>query len=235
MNRPQLFLLHFAGGNSYSFGLLTSVLKEFQTFSPELPGRGKRFHEDLLHDFDLAAADIYKQISRQISSDRFIIYGHSMGAYLALRVTNMLEKTGRRPAYLVVSGNAGPAVSNRKSVHTLAEKEFIQELESLGGMPVELKENRELYELFEPILRADFEVVEKRKMEHEPPVSVPLYAIMGSQEEDAGKIASWGKFTRSEFNYEILEGDHFFIHKHPQRMADIIRECYRKSAFIPNK
>jgi len=33
----------------------------------------------------------------RLTGPEFLIYGHSMGAYLTLRVTNMLEKAGRYP------------------------------------------------------------------------------------------------------------------------------------------
>jgi external thioesterase TEII len=73
---------------------MISFLREFDVIPLELPGRGRRMVEDLLKDFDMAAEDIYNQLTAKLSSDRFLIYGHSMGAYLALRVANMLEKAG---------------------------------------------------------------------------------------------------------------------------------------------
>src|SRR5579859_5869614 len=101
MMKPKLFLLHFAGGNCYSFQFMSSLLNEFDVISPELPGRGKRMKEELLKDFELAALDIYEQVAKQNGASRFMIYGHSMGAYLALRVSRMLEMEGKPPAYLI--------------------------------------------------------------------------------------------------------------------------------------
>ena len=226
MNKPQLFLLHFAGGNYYSFHFLLPLLQDFHVFPIELPGRGKRIHEGLLTDFDKAAQDIYAQIMKNLTTSGFLIYGHSMGAYLALRVVNILEKKGRSPACLIVSGNAGPGIGKEKFTYLLGHQEFISKLESLGGVPSELMENKELFNFFEPILRADFEVAEKNGLKDEPAVNAPLYAIMGSDEEQVDQISNWGKFTRSGFSYEILSGDHFFIHRHPERISNIIKEFY---------
>jgi surfactin synthase thioesterase subunit len=86
----------------------------------------------------------------------------------------------------------------------------------------------DLFAFFEPILRADFEAAEASGLEQKPPIAAPLYALMGSEEENVDQIANWGRFTRSEFRSEILEGNHFFIHKHPQRMADILKGCYER-------
>jgi external thioesterase TEII len=234
MRKSQLFLLHFAGGNCYSFQFMEPLLRDFELTPLELPGRGRRIRESLLKDFDVAAQDIYHQIIRKLHSSCFLIYGHSMGAYLALRVANMLEKDGKIPAYIIVSGNAGPGIKSdkRKDLHLLPHKEFIEELEGLGGVPPEVIKNEELFAFFEPILRADFEISEKNEIAREPATSASLYAIMGSREEKVDQITNWGRFTKSDFNYEILEGNHFFIHKHPQRIAAIIKNCGDKVTLL---
>ena len=229
MKKTQLFLLHFAGGSNYSFQFLTPLLPEFEVISLELPGRGKRMREPLLNNFDEAATDLYKQILARLTTAPFLIYGHSMGAYLTLRVTNMLEKAGRYPAGIVVSGNAGPGIkrAGKKMRYLLDRRELLEELKQLGGLPPQLAENEELFSVFEPILRADFEITERNEIEHETAVQASLYAIMGSLEEDVADINNWSRFTSSHFKAEILEGDHFFIHKHPQRLAGIIHAFYR--------
>ncbi len=221
----QLFLLHFAGGNCYSYDFIKGSLKDFNLFVLELPGRGRRLNENLLKDFDLAAHDIYRQLTQKLNSSPFFIYGHSMGAYLALRVSKMLEKSGTSPAYIIVSGNAGPGIGDGKKRYLMNHEDFVGELRKLGGVPDELIENQELFKYFDPILRADFEITEKNELGNEPAVNVPLYAIMGSREEKVDEISNWGRFTRSRFNYEVLEGDHFFIYKHPERIAGLIKEC----------
>jgi len=226
MKKAQLFLLHFAGGNSYSFQFMAAYLKDFEVISLELPGRGRRMGEDLLRDFDLAALDLYDQVVRQLNSPDFLIYGHSMGAYLGLRVSSMLEEAGRPPAYLFVSGNAGPGIREGKNRHMLEREEFIGELKRLGGIPKEFFEDNELFELFEPILRADFEIAERNDIKDEPAIAAPLFAMMGDQEENVEEIANWGRYTQSQYRYEILEGDHFFIHKHAGRVAHIIKYNY---------
>jgi external thioesterase TEII len=234
MTKPQLFLMHFAGGNCYSFQGMVSLLKDFDVIALELPGRGRRMEEPLLKDFDLAALDFYSQIIKKLTSSQFLIYGHSMGAYLALRVTNMLEKAGKFPAYLFVSGNPGPGVGDRKKRYLMEHEEFVEELKKMGGVPDEFLGNTELFDFFEPILRADFEVSEKNEMKMEPAMSCPLYAIMGSGEEKVEEISNWARFTRSRFNYKILEGDHFFIYKHVPEMVDIIRHSYMNIHLVEN-
>lgn len=236
MKKPQLFLLHFAGGSCYSFQFLMPLLSDFEVLSLELPGRGKRFNESLLNDFDEAATDLYEQIIANLVNTQFLIYGHSMGAYLTLRIANMLEKAGKYPAGIIVSGNAGPGVRNpaKRIRYLLDRPAFIEELKLLGGIPPEVIENQELFSFFEPVLRADFEIAERNELEQEPAIEAPLFAMMGSQEEDVELINNWSGFTKSCFSTEVLEGDHFFIYRHPERIASIINAFTRASLSASN-
>lgn len=228
MKQPQIFFIHFAGGNRYSYRFLEPGLFDFEMIPVELPGRGARMKEPLLKDFDAAAQDLYQQITARLNTPQFLICGHSMGAYLTLRVTNLLEQAGKYPTGIIVSGNAGPGIEDpeKKIRYQLPRGEFIEELKRLGGLPQEVIDHEELFGIFEPILRADFEIVERNELANEPPVQAPLYAMMGDQEDYVADIDNWSRFTRSRFKKQVLEGDHFFIFKHPDRMAEIISTFY---------
>lgn len=228
MNKTQLFLLHYAGGNRYSFRFMFDFLKDFEVVPLELPGRGGRTEEHLLTDFDQAAVDCCQQIVARLKSLQYVIYGHSMGAYLGLRITGMMEKRRRPPAYLIVSGNPGPGIDAEKQRHLLGREEFIEELKKLGGVPQEVIEHEELLEFILPTLRADFEVAGRNGMELEPPVNTPIHALMGDNEEYVEEISNWGRFTRGRFDYETMQGGHFFIFDHPARLAETIRHTYEK-------
>ncbi|MEN5057169.1 thioesterase II family protein [Sphingobacterium kitahiroshimense] len=221
-------MIHFAGGNIYSFQDMISHFNMFEVIPLELPGRGKRIGEGLVREFDLAAMDLYDQIAKKLNGQKFSIFGHSMGAYLGLRISNMLEKAGELPDYLIVSGNPGPGIINNRYRYLMDEDMFIKELASLGGMPDGFLENDELFEFYEPILRADFEIAENNKVEREPPINAPILAIMGSREEKVSEISNWRRFTTSRFNFEILEGGHFFIHKQTTKVARLIEGYHSK-------
>ena len=227
MKKCQLVILHFGGGNYYSFQFLTSRLSEFHVLTPELPGRGRRHGEPLLTDFELAAADLYQQVDKWLNGAPFMLYGHSMGAYLGLRLANLLEDSGRAPACLVVSGNPGPGVLKGKGRYKMDKEAFVRELEFLGGVPQEVLENDELFGFFEPILRADFEVAERNLLNNERAAGAPIVALMGSLEPQTESISNWKRFTRGSFRSEIWEGDHFFIYNHADGLAALLKTCGR--------
>ncbi|MEM8510613.1 MAG: alpha/beta fold hydrolase [Bacteroidota bacterium] len=230
MKKPQLFLLHFAGGSSSSFQFMIPLLKNFSVFTLELPGRGFRIDESLKKNFYHAAEDINNQILSRLDGSNFIIYGHSMGANLGLKVTELLEKANKPPTYLFVSGSDGPTLKSKKR-YLLNNDDLKKELEKFGGVPPEVLESEDFLDFYLPILRADFEVAEKDTYV-ELIVDTPIYAMMGKDEEDVDNIENWTNFTKSTFNYRLFEGGHFFIFNHSKEIVRIITETYYARIFV---
>ncbi|MCL9807008.1 alpha/beta fold hydrolase [Flavobacterium amniphilum] len=227
----QLFLLHFAGGNQYSFEFLKKEITNVNFIPLELPGRGKRHREELFKDKNQAIEDYFNQIKSLRNGEPYIIYGHSMGATLGLSVAAKLEAIDDSPELLVVTGNAGPGVKNRKDFlyHELDDQRFKEELIELGGIPAEVTDNDELFNYFSPIIRADFECLEKDPFSEEGlKLKTPVYALMGSDEENSDVIENWKNFTVNSFTHEILDGNHFFIHNHAEKLANIFTNQFYK-------
>jgi external thioesterase TEII len=229
MQKPQLFLLHFAGGNCYSFQFLFPLLHEFEVIALELPGRGKRMTERLLTNFAAAAEDTYQQILKKRNAAPCLMYGHSMGAYLGLKVSEMLEKVLMPVDYLIVSGNPGPGIKDPKMRYRMEQNLFIEELKIMGGIPSLFFEDKELMDFFLPILRADFEIAEKNELKRDIVLNCPVFAMMGTEEEDGNKISNWANYTRSHFDYRLLKGGHFFINDHAYELAAAIKDCYKQT------
>ncbi|WP_299314967.1 thioesterase domain-containing protein [uncultured Aquimarina sp.] len=228
MKKPQLFLLHFAGGNCYSYQFMIPFIDEFIVIPLELPGRGNRINESLKRDLNSAAEDICNQILKKLNGSHFMIYGHSLGAILALKVTSMLEGLNRYPSYLFASGDEGPSVNEEKKRYLLDDEGLIQELIKFGGISTEIIESKEFLDYYLPILRADFEIAGKITNSYSV-INTPIFSMMGDMEEDVGEISNWEKFTKSFFEYKIFKGGHFFIYDYPEEIVEIISKSYHKS------
>jgi external thioesterase TEII len=220
----QLYLLHFAGGNLYSFQFLRPFTPIGYSFCPiELPGRGRRINAPLLFSERDATADLVNQIRAMRNSKPYVIFGHSMGASLAIRVAKLMEAINDAPMRLVLAGNAGPGTSDKKERSTMNDSELKDELLTLGGVANEVLTNDELFDYFAPIIRADFSLLENaEELSEDFRVGIPITAIMGDAEDTADKIENWGRFTSKEFTFQLLKGNHFFIHDHPSKMMEII-------------
>jgi external thioesterase TEII len=221
----QVFLLHFAGGNSYSFNFLKPfVPKDFEFHLIELPGRGKRINEKLLSAESEAIDDLLNQINKLRNDKPYIIFGHSLGAHLGLRVTKKMEELGDYPKQLIVAGNAGPGTGDEDKYRSTMDDDVLkEELLGLGGIPNEILENEELFSFFSRILRSDFKIVEEcEPLGTEFKVNTPIVAVMGDKEETSEEIENWKKFTSGTFKPYLLSGNHFFIRDHPAELVRII-------------
>ena len=108
----------------------------------------------------------------------------------------------------------------------MPKEEFISELKILGGAENEFLEDDELFSFFEPMIRADFEIVEKESdLDIGTKISTPIYACMGDEEKFCDQIQNWRKYTSSGFRSRLFKGNHFFIYNHAQEIAKIIKQC----------
>lgn len=230
MKKKQLFMLHFAGGNIYSFDFLESFFIDFEMISIELPGRGKRFKEKLITSYANSVHDMYKQICDRLNGEDFIIYGHSLGASLALGIADMLEKDNKFSQCVIVSGNAGPGIEREKNRSSLGRNDFITMLKELGGLSKELLENEELLDFVLPILRSDFKIVEGDFFINDIIIESPIIAIMGDEETHVNKISNWEKHTKSSFKSYVLKGNHFFIYNNARELVDIFKASYHETS-----
>ncbi len=225
MLQVDLICLPFAGGNKYSYvpyqhllpsGLCMKVL--------ELPGRGDRYHETLLTDIESMVGDLYAQLQKEIRGP-YAIFGHSMGAILSyLLLKRIVADRLPQPRHLFVSGSRGPAVKRRlPQYHKLPKDQFVERLRTLGGCPEEILVNKEIMDLYEPILRADFQAIETYEYQAGKPLSIPTTVLLGTEDEvtlEDGE--AWQQQTNFKIQLNQFSGDHFFIFKHREKVLQIV-------------
>jgi surfactin synthase thioesterase subunit len=226
MSKKNLFTIPFAGGNKFSFKEYDAFLKDdFNVYPLELSGRGERFSEELMTDIYAVRDDLFKQIEDKLDKE-YVIYGHSLGGMLAYLLTLLIEeKKLRRPLKLVISGRANPSVKPKTIKHTSSKEVFIQNLKKLGGMPVKFFEHSELFDLFEPVLRADFQLIECFHFNEKRKLKSKLSILYGKDDSFLLEEAlEWEQFTDVKpFNFKEFEGNHFFIYNHIASVCQIIK------------
>lgn len=117
------------------------------------------------------------------------------------------------PVHLIVSAARAPHIPEPSPLHHLPEDEFIRELQRFSGTPDTILKNKELMDIYIPVLRADFAIEEAYDFREEPPVNVPVTAVYGTDDNEVPKavMGPWRRHTTSSFNLIRMEGGHFFI------------------------
>ncbi len=145
----------------------------------------------------------------------FAFFGHSLGALVGFEVARELRRQyDVYPVRLFVSSGHAPQIPRRGlPIQALPEREFLEELHSLNGTPIELLAHRELMEIMLPILRADFALYEDYVYVPDFPLNCPIMAFGGLEDRKVSHrdLEAWRDQTSVAFSLRMFPGDHFFL------------------------
>lgn len=228
MQRIKLFLFPHAGGNKYSFQQMKAQLPEFIEYHPlELPGRGARFGEPLLDDFDLVVEDYYAQIKNKLTGP-YLFFGHSMGTVAGyLLILKLMQNKQNLPLHFFVSGRGAPNLKSDKVRHLMTAAEFREDMQDLGGVPIEVLDSEMFSEIFQPMLMADFKALETLQILDMPKIEVPITVFGGKQDHGSPleEMLGWQEVAKKPIESHFFEGGHFFLMKYFDKISSIIEEA----------
>jgi medium-chain acyl-[acyl-carrier-protein] hydrolase len=210
----RLFCFPYAGGGASVFrGWANGLPGSVEVCPVQIPGRETRFREPAFTRLRPLIEALAESLRPHLDRP-FALFGHSLGALVAFELTRHLQREGApEPAHLFVAGCGAPRARGQEPfLHTLPAAEFWKELRRLGGTPAEVLDNEELMELLLPTLRADFALAETYTYVDGPPLTCPVCALGGLDEEvDRRDLGAWRELTTGPFRLRMLPGDHFFI------------------------
>ncbi len=226
--KKTIWALPYAGGDKHAFIKFKEYLPtEIELITPELPGRGGRFQEELLIEMDAVVEEIWRQ-KPDFEGD-FLIYGHSMGALAGyLLVKKMIEEGHQLPVHLVASGRVPPQLSDPGDKHySLETKPFWKAIQDFGGCPESLLQYPELMDLFEPVIKADLKAIDSLPKVPPTALPVPITMMHGNREFTTVELANqWAPCTSKAFQVNTFDGNHFFILEHGKEICRILVDLF---------
>lgn len=208
----RLFFFHDAGGDSSLFSSLTQALsKVFDIVSIELPGRGRRVHEQMYTNVQTFIEELMPSITPLLDKPYFV-FGHSMGGLLAFELTKMLqEKKLMLPVKLFVSSTPGLTTYSRREVdHTLSDIELYKMFPYLNP---EMHDDKEWHKLLMKMLRADLQLLENYQYTKSAPLAIPIVVIYGENDDrvQTAQAEHWREETSQELKLIKRPGAHRYI------------------------
>lgn len=233
MDKIKLFCLPYAGGSATVYhGWRRYLGHNIELHPVELAGRGKRFKVPFYENMHEAIDDIFNFIRKDLENGGYILFGHSMGGQLAYELCYKIKEASLPgPRHIFLSGRRPPhrvKIKPEKILHNLPEAEFKKEIGELGGTPQEFFEHQELLDLFLPILRADYKILETYDYaEKEDRLDCPITIFSGTEDTEAliEEMREWDRYTTKEFQSYQMAGGHFFLHEHAERIVGIINSA----------
>ncbi len=212
----NLICIPYAGGYSTCYSMWKKYLnKKINMITLEHSGRGARMKEPLYDNFQEAVEDIYRRLAPMTGQASYVMYGHSMGSILVFEVIQKLIENGNQLPYHIILSGSSPIQCNqyRKIISNLPKDEFRQELIKYNGIPKEVFENESIMDIFIPVLRADFAILENYSYfggSYKIPCS--LSVLYGLEDQSAVELNRWCELTEKQCELYAFRGGHFFIH-----------------------
>ncbi|MEU6421604.1 thioesterase II family protein [Streptomyces spiralis] len=219
-----LVLLHHAGGSAGGYRHFVSHLPEhWRVLAAELPGR---VHASGQHGCRSVGevVDRLLPVLRAEPVGAYAVFGHSMGALVAFELVRALERLGRPPLWLGLSGSpapetGGPAAPRR---HTWPRERLEDFMRRLGGTPDSAWHHPVLAERMVRTMRRDLEIIDTYEYDGGPPLTTPLSLFAGEADPlvPPERVRRWGEHTRASAIFHRLPGGHFYLF---DRAAEVCR------------
>lgn len=235
MKKVKLFCFPYAGGSSAVYSKWKKCLDNRIELVPvELAGRGRRISENFYRSMTDAVDDAYTILKPLIEDCDYAFYGHSMGTILAFELCRkILDNRESEPLHLFVSGRYPPNIKREnKFLSRLPNNEFLNQIFKLGGTSPEVVQNKELMDIFVPILKADYRIIEEYEyINFDKKFDYGITAFNGKADTEvsSSEIKEWGKLTTAQFSLYEFEGSHFFINDKMQDITGIINNTLSNS------
>ncbi|MEU3574412.1 alpha/beta fold hydrolase [Kitasatospora sp. NPDC036755] len=213
----RLICLGFCGGGAGSYGPWADSLPAgVELAAICYPGREGRFTEPFADDWDTLVEDALSAV-HSATDTRYVLFGHSMGGWMAFDVASRIEELGGPlPDALVVSAANAPSRGLTPQDMFPARHESDDQLtdwmRTFGLLPAHVLDDPDLGEIAVELMRADIRVRDTFRYREGAAVSVPVQILTGDADPviDPHATAQWRTLSKGVFRHDLLPGGHFY-------------------------
>ncbi|OAT84675.1 hypothetical protein A6P54_02675 [Bacillus sp. MKU004] len=223
----KLFCFPYAGGSASVYHKWKRLINQNIEIIPiEFNGRGKKISLTHCESFEDLVRESFNEVKSHLSDgEKYALFGHSMGGILVYELANKIFNSDlHNPSKIFISGANPPILKRKTKISHLDDDTFLQKVIEIGGTPEEIASNLELREIFLPILKADFSLMENyqpKRYKHIGKAVVVLYGLY-DQITTGETIEYWGEMFDHPIKIYGLNGGHFFIKEDELEVIGII-------------
>lgn len=221
-----VFCIPHAGSSSMVYRDWQNYFGEgFKIIPLELAGRGRRFKEKHYESILECAEDLYPKIESVIMEQKYVIFGHSMGALIAFELLRTIIKKGKPlPMHVVFSSRKSPDLPEEERRYLWDDQKLKDEIQK-NSMEISPESDYEdLISIFLPIIRNDLKNVETYEYVPFEKIKVPI--TIASGKDDFIKIKElikWEKFTYDKCTIALFDGGHFYYKRNMNQVCQFFK------------
>ncbi|SHR53722.1 Putative thioesterase [Mycobacteroides abscessus subsp. abscessus] len=210
----RLLCFHHAGGAATAFRSWQNAASPALDVVPVAlpttrPVTGRRIHRSTSELIDHLLAEYAEHLR-----EPYVLYGHSMGGLLAYLMARRLVRNSAHPApaALIVAASWSPRMRPSIDVDSLEDRELVQLLNAIGGVPADLVKRPEWLAPMLPVIRDDLRMCGVYEHDHVDDVlNIPVHVIgaEGDRLVTPEQTAGWVDLGE-RVSIEYHAGGHFF-------------------------
>lgn len=210
---PAVIVFPHAGGSPRFYAHWAAAMPRHQLWGVTYPGRDARLDETMPASLQALASECAACLDPLLDRIRpALLVGHSLGAWVAWETVRCLEQmTPSRSIMTVVSGQNPPDCPPGTDLHQQDDAALIDDMNRQNPAHKALWEHPELRQLFLPVIREDYRMLETYRAE--PGTVADLTVVYGADDHeiDSSVLDRWRHLSRGSCRIRRFPGGHFYL------------------------
>ena len=214
------------GGGATNFrNWSTNMAKQgWEMFVVQPPGWEERFSEAPIDDLQEIVQAVSNELAKLLTPNRFVFYGHSLGALLAFESAHYLQAKHKLcPRHLYVAAWSAPTIPYQHpqnvpldvfepSTSTQVLTSYVRRFTYLDPR---LADNPAIMKRLKPCLAAGVKMCKTYTYKHADPLPCHITTLSGSKDDFAptSNMPGWAKLLDKKYKYrtKVYHGAHMFL------------------------
>ncbi|MFC8527725.1 thioesterase II family protein [Nocardia sp. NPDC057227] len=224
---PLLIFPHAGAGASAYRALSAALAAHYDVIVFQYPGRQDRAGEPALGSLPDIAVGAYGEfrMSPYNRDTPIVVFGHSMGAFVAFEFARLAIAAGVDVRQLTVSAAVAPSRAQFREPTPEGDEELLDHLVSLEGIDADVLASREMMRFSLPAIRADHRASEAYRCPASVRVATRVHAIGGDRDPivSMADLHGWSSHS-DDVEVTLFEGGHFYLQQHLEAVTGLLAE-----------
>jgi medium-chain acyl-[acyl-carrier-protein] hydrolase len=221
-----VFVPH-AGATSFSYYAIANRMPAgVECLGYDYPGHVTRPGEPLVPDIRALGKELADLI-RARSSAPTVLFGHSMGSFVAYEATkSLLEQGATYVRLLIISAQRSPArPPTPPFLHEMDDARIVKQLRRMGGMPESLLRDASSLALLIPTLKVDAKACADYRSIDDKPLAIDLAVYQGATDQiPEEEFRDWSRLSSQQAQLRVFPGGHFYFQESPDLFLSELRK-----------